>query len=191
MTAAAKLLLQCRVDYRERGRNGAMAAVASCCVNWLVPLRPAGAIAFTLLFVSWRDEGPAAPFLVSTHPHQYIRYDCQGDPRPSQRLKIETSISRRGCGIMVAGTRQASCGTRTEAAWKPAVRPSLEVELYISWTDAMARPELVPLPPGDSPPRNSDLKATRMAPRSLVEQASATRILHVHQFYDPPLACRW
>jgi hypothetical protein len=34
------------------------------------------------------------------------------------------------------------------------------------------------------------VKATRMIPRSSLEQAFATRILHVQQFYDPPPACR-
>ncbi len=38
-----------------------MAAVASCCVNWLVPLRPAGAIAFTFpLVLSLRRGGGVA-----------------------------------------------------------------------------------------------------------------------------------
>ena len=52
---------------------------------------------------------------------------------------------------MDAGTRQEPRWMRTEAVWKPAVGLSLEVELDISWTDAMAGPELVPLPPGGQP----------------------------------------
>ena len=131
------------------------------------------------------------PSLASTHPHQYIRYDCQGDPLPSQRLKIGTSISRRGCGIMVAGTRQEPRWMRTEAVWKPAIGPSLEVESTFPQLTQRRGRNCFPFPPGDSPPRSSDfVKATRMTPRWSLEQASATRILHVQQFYDPPPACR-
>ena len=52
---------------------------------------------------------------------------------------------------MVAGTRQEPRWMRTEAVWKPAIGPSLEVELYISPTYAKAGPELFPLPPGGQP----------------------------------------
>jgi hypothetical protein len=39
-----------------------MAAAASCCVNWLVPLRPAGVIAFVLTYsFSRRHKGATAP----------------------------------------------------------------------------------------------------------------------------------
>ena len=47
---------------------------------------------------------------------------------------------------MDPGTRQEPRWMRTAAVWKPAIGPTLEVELDISPTYAMAGPELFPLP---------------------------------------------